>query len=162
MSNASTMYPDNSSRAVRRDKDYILEQFDALSRPLAALLSLTPPRLREALAGIVRKYYLKRQEVTCQLTTLSEFLSKHSIRRIDLLKLDAEQSERQILDGLAEQDWHKVRQMVVEVHEGEEATEAMAASLRGRGFVTAVEPNPTFRSLSLVFGTRPHLAGASE
>jgi len=162
MSNASTMFPDDSSRAVRRDRDYILERFDKLPRPLAALLSLAPSRLREALAGIVRKYYLKRQAVTCQLTTLSEFLGVHGIQRIDLLKLDAEQSERQILDGLVEEDWPKIRQMVVEVHEGEEATDAMAATLRGRGFVTAVEPNPTFPSLSLVFGIRPGLAAASE
>ena len=86
--------------------------------------------------------------MTCELRTLSEFL-RSTDRAVDLLKIDAEQSEQQILAGLAEEDWPKIRQIVVEVHEGTRRP-GLVESLRRRGFRTAVEPNPTFPSLSLV------------
>jgi FkbM family methyltransferase len=154
LSNASTMYPDDSARAVQRGRSYVLERFRELPWPLPFLLSLCPALLKNALTEQVRKYYLKKQAVTCELWTLSEFLSKHDISRVDLLKVDAEQSEQHILAGLAEEDWPKICQVVVEVHEGDEATQAMVEVLRRRGFRTAVEPNPTFPSLSLVYGIR--------
>ena len=69
--------------------------------------------------------------------------------------LAAEQSEHQILAGLAEEDWPRIRQTVVEVHGGEEATRAIVELLVQRGYHTAVEPNPAIPALSLVYGVRP-------
>jgi hypothetical protein len=69
--------------------------------------------------------------------------------------MDAEQSEEQILAGLAEEDWPKIRQIVVEVHGGVAATRAMTELLRQRGFRTAIDPNPAIPTLSLVYGVRP-------
>jgi FkbM family methyltransferase len=155
LSNASTLYPDDSARAARRGQGYVLSRFHHLPRPLAFFLSLWPAPLRDALAERVRRYYLKGQAVTCALWTLSEFLRRHALTRVDLLKIDAEQSEQDILAGLAEEDWPVIRQVVVEVHGGEEATGDLVGLLRRRGFRTGVEPNPTFPSLSLVYGTRP-------
>jgi FkbM family methyltransferase len=159
LSNASTLYPDESERAVRLGRDYVLQRFRQLPRPLSWLLALCPARLRDALAERVRRYYLKRQLVTCTFGTLSEFLREQGIARVDLLKVDAEQSEQDILAGLAEEDWARVRQVVVEVHAGEQATRDMVGLLRRRGFRTGVEPNPTFPSLSLVYAVRPERPG---
>jgi FkbM family methyltransferase len=155
MSNASTMYPDDSARAAQRGRDYVIGRIGDLPRPLACSLALLPMPLKNFVAERVRKYYLKIQAVTCELRTLSEFMAEHRIPRIDLLKIDAERSEQPILAGLAEDDWPKIRQLVVEVHEGDEATSSMVDLLRGRGFRTAAEPNPTFSSLALVYATRP-------
>ncbi|MDG3007758.1 FkbM family methyltransferase [Paludisphaera mucosa] len=155
MSNASTMFPDESSRAALMGRDYILQRFRTLPRPWAALLSLCPSWIRVALAERVRKYYLKKHKVTCGLTTLSGVLRKHGICRVDLLKVDAEQSEQSILAGLDDEDWPKIRQVVIEVHGGDEAIRDMRRSLHRRGFQTAVESNPTFPSLSLLYGVRP-------
>ena len=80
---------------------------------------------------------------------------RHDIPRVDLLKMDAEQSEEQIMAGLAEEDWPKIRQIVVEVHGGAAATRAMTALLGQRGFRTVVDPNPAMPTLSLVYGVRP-------
>jgi 31-O-methyltransferase len=154
LSNASTLYPDDSARAARRGRDYVLEQFRMLPQPLAGLLSLCPAPMRDTLAEQVRRYYLKKQAVICELTTLSEFLGKNGIARVDLLKVDAEQSEQRILAGLAQEDWPKIRQVVVEVHGGDEAIRVMMESLRRRGFRTDVGPNPSFPTLSLVYGIR--------
>jgi FkbM family methyltransferase len=155
MSNASTMYPDDSARAAQRGRDYVIGRIGDLPRLLACWLALLPMPLKNFVAERVRKHYLKSQAVTCELRTLSEFLAEHRIPRVDLLKIDAERSEQPILAGLAEDDWPKIRQLVVEVHEGDDATLAMVDLLRHRGFRAAVEPNPTFSSLALVYATRP-------
>ena len=161
MSNASTMYPDDSARAARLGRDYVLGQIRTLPRPLAALLARCPAPLRDALADRVRQHFLKGKAVTCELLTLSGVLAEHGIPRVDLLKVDAEQSERPILAGLGEDDWPKIRQIIVEVHEGSDATRDMVGLLEGRGFRTAVAPNPTFPSLSLVYGVRPVLPNST-
>jgi hypothetical protein len=154
------MYPDDSARAAQRGRDYVIGRIGDLPRPLAWALALLPMPLKNLVAERVRKYYLKSQAVTCELRTLSEFLAEHRIPRVDLLKIDAESSERPILAGLAEDDWPKIRQLVVEVHDGDHATSAMLALLRGRGFRAAAEPNPTFPSLALVYATRVRDHGA--
>lgn len=155
MSNASTMYPDASPPTARRERGYVLDRFRKLPQPLAGLLALCPRVVRTILAERVRKHYLKAQPVSCELDTLSRFLARHQIARVDLLKVDTERSERPILAGLADSDWPRIRQMIVEVHEGEEATRSMVELLSRRGFRTAVEPNPSFPGLSLVYGVRP-------
>ncbi|MHC5540103.1 FkbM family methyltransferase [Singulisphaera rosea] len=154
LSNASTMYPDDSATASRRGRDYILAQIHTLPRPLAALLAICPAAIRNTIAERVRRYYMKKQEVTCDLTTMSTILRENGIDRVDLLKVDAEQSEQSILAGLSEADWPKIRQVIVEVHGGDESTRGMVESLGLRGFQTSVESNPTFPSLSLVYGVR--------
>lgn len=155
LSNASTLYPDESARAVQRGRDYVLERLRKLPWPLSFLVAFCPASLKNVVAEQVRKYYLKKQAVPCELWTLAEFLGQYDVSRVDLLKVDAEQSERDILAGLAEGDWPKIRQVVVEVHQGDEATQAVLDLLSQRGFRTAVDSNPTFPSLSLVYGIRP-------
>jgi hypothetical protein len=56
LSNASTMYPDDSARAVQRGRSYVLERFRELPWPLPFLLSLCPALLKNALTEQVRKY----------------------------------------------------------------------------------------------------------
>ena len=107
------------------------------------------------IAEMFRKYYLKKEIVTCELWNLSEFLKQHDITKVDLLKMDAEQSEEEIMAGIADEDWAKIRQVVVEVHGGEAATKAMMDRLSQHGFRTAVDPNPAIPTLTLVYGVRP-------
>jgi FkbM family methyltransferase len=162
LSNASTMYPDDSAEAARRGRGYVLDQIPTLRRPLPFLLSLCPLFLKHAVAERIRRYHLKKQVVTCELWTLADFLRDYAVARVDLLKVDAEQSERHILAGLAKEDWPKIRQVVVEVHEGAQATQALTELLHRHGFRTAVEANPSLPSLSLVYGVRPSGMGKGE
>lgn len=154
-SNASTMYPDNSARGAQQGRDYVLSQSNTLPQPLRFLASLCPRMLKNGLAELIRRYYLKKERVNCRLWTLSALLREQDIRQVDLLKIDAEQSEQDILAGLADSDWPKIRQAVVEVHGGQEATAAMIALFERRGFRVATDPNPSLPGLSLVFAVRP-------
>ncbi|MET0621444.1 MAG: FkbM family methyltransferase, partial [Pyrinomonadaceae bacterium] len=76
---------------------------------------------------------LRSETYECRLTTLSEIIAGNNVERIDLLKIDVEGSEYEVLSGLADRDWEKVRQLVVEVHTGE-LLERVTALLRGKGF----------------------------
>jgi FkbM family methyltransferase len=153
-SNASTRYPDESREGARRARQYIIDQAPTLRWPLCTVLPWLPSTIKHLIAERFRKYYLKKETVPCELWGLSQFLRQHGIEKVDLLKVDAEQSEEDILAGLAEEDWPRVRQTVVEVHGGDESTRAVESLLVRRGFRTAVEPNPAMPALSLVYGVR--------
>src|SRR6185369_15418287 len=60
-------------------------------------------------------HYLISESYTCQLRTLSEIIRDNAIERIDLLKLDVERSELDVLSGIEDDDWKKIRQFVIEV-----------------------------------------------
>ncbi|HEY0607436.1 MAG TPA: MupA/Atu3671 family FMN-dependent luciferase-like monooxygenase, partial [Herpetosiphonaceae bacterium] len=51
----------------------------------------------------------------CQLRTLSDVVREQGVERIDLLKIDVERAEVDVLRGIREEDWAKIRQVVLEV-----------------------------------------------
>jgi acyl carrier protein len=71
------------------------------------------------------------------LRTLSEVIREQGVERIDLLKIDAEKSELDVLMGIAENDWHKIQQIVIEAHEAQLAP--MTALLEQHGYTVWVE-----------------------
>ena len=154
-SNASTLYPDDSPEARRRGRQYIIDQIPTLPWGVRTWCAWQPWPIKVLIAECFRRYYLKKEIVTCELWNLSEFLRKHDITQVDLLKMDAEQSEEQIVAGIAEEDWPKIRQTVIEVHGGESATRNMADLLEKRGFRVVIDANPAMPSLALVYGVRP-------
>jgi FkbM family methyltransferase len=59
----------------------------------------------------------QKQEYVCQLRTISEIIDEARIETIGLLKIDAEGSELDILAGIREEHWGRVRQIVMEIHD---------------------------------------------
>ena len=84
-----------------------------------------------------RRLYLQR--VAGHLRTLSAVMREHDVGRIDLLKIDAEGCELEVLDGLAEEDWSKIRQAVLEVHDVDGRVDRMRTLFESKGFSTAVD-----------------------
>ncbi|MFL6203049.1 MAG: amino acid adenylation domain-containing protein, partial [Thermoanaerobaculia bacterium] len=82
---------------------------------------------------------LQAERHACRLRTLSDVLAEEGIERIDLLKIDVEKSELEVLAGLREEDWPKVRQVVVEVHDLDGRVQRALDLLRRHGFEVAVE-----------------------
>ncbi|MDT5296241.1 MAG: hypothetical protein QOJ76_3121, partial [Acidobacteriota bacterium] len=60
----------------------------------------------------------EEQRETCRLRRLSEVIREEGVEWIDLLKVDVQRAELDVLRGLAEKDWEKVWQVVMEVHDG--------------------------------------------
>ena len=79
------------------------------------------------------------REVDCRMKTLSQVLRESRVEWIDLLKIDAEKSELDVLRGLADEDWSRIGQIVIEVHDLEGRLEAIRSLLAGKGFGVAVE-----------------------
>ncbi len=107
------------------------------------------------LLSLILHYPLKRtlylQTATCQMQTLSQFLRDHRIGRIDLLKVDAEKAELEIFRGIEAQDWPKIQQVVVDVHDLDHRLEAMTVLLQQYGLRKIVVGQPPTLKNSEIF-----------
>ncbi len=99
---------------------------------------------------------LRSEQITCQLKTLSEVIQEHQVERIDLLKVDVEKSELEVLAGIQEEDWSKIRQIVVEVHDTEGRLLHLTNLLKQRGYQVTVEQDSLLSQTGLynVYATR--------
>eukprot|EP00729_Bicosta_minor_P014324 gene14325-17501_t len=76
------------------------------------------------------------------ITTLHVALSKHGIKKVDLLKIDVEGAEADVLKGLGMFDWIKIKQVVLEVHNLDGRVVELSKMLESRGFETKVVTTP--------------------
>ncbi len=115
----------------------------------------------ESLDGLLADR-LEGRHVTCRLTTLSEVIREHGVERIDLLKIDVEKSELDVLAGIAEEDWPKIRQVVVEVHDLDGRLRRVEADLAARGFRVVAEQDRELGGTSLynLYAVRPEVLSA--
>jgi natural product biosynthesis luciferase-like monooxygenase protein/FkbM family methyltransferase len=60
--------------------------------------------------------YLRGETYDCQVKTLSHVIRELDIERIDLLKIDVEGSEFDVLLGIDDADWPRIKQIAIEVH----------------------------------------------
>jgi amino acid adenylation domain-containing protein/FkbM family methyltransferase len=86
---------------------------------------------------------------TCRLETLSKIISENNIEQIDLLKIDVEKSELDVLEGIEEQDWQKIKQIVIEVHDVGERIAVIEQMLKDRGFNVTVDQGKYFKQTGL-------------
>ncbi len=91
------------------------------------------------------------QTVRAPIDTLSAQMTALGVETVDLLKIDTEGAECDVLAGLDDADWPKIRQMLVEVHLGAEMTETMATDLNRRGFRTSIGSHPLSQGGAEVF-----------
>jgi hypothetical protein len=61
-------------------------------------------------------------------------IREHNIQQIDLLKIDVEKSEMDVLLGIENQDWPKIKQLFIEVHDLEHRIQKITALLQEQGF----------------------------
>lgn len=99
-----------------------------------------PGRIDEMLTGVHEP-----RAMTCELRRLSAVMEEESITAVDLLKVDVEWAEVEVLAGIDEQDWPRIRQVIVEVHDADGRCALVAGQLRGRGFTVAVEQDPEWQ-----------------
>jgi len=103
------------------------------------------------------KERLVSEQFTCQVKTLSEVMHENDIERIDLLKIDVEKSELDVLAGIQEDDWPKIRQLVVEVHDIDGRLEQITALLERHRYDLTVGQDAMLKDTGLynVYAVRP-------
>lgn len=155
----SSRYPDDSAEAKAQGRDVVMNVMDGgshikLGSMSRFLLALTPRSLKRWIAERIRRRYMTAQQVDCRMDTLSNVIDRHQVKRIDLLKMDIEGGEFDALAGLRDEHWSIVKQMVLEVHNGEFAKMRMAALLDERGFDVVIEGDPLRPRNFLFFARR--------
>ncbi|TDV49762.1 non-ribosomal peptide synthetase [Actinophytocola oryzae] len=115
------------------------------------------PNLTGALEVLVSQRLQERQDITCELRTLSSVIDEHGIERVDLLKVDAEKSELEVLLGIRDEHWPRIHQVVVEVHDSGDRLARVLAILSGHGLTTVTETAGMLADSGLVnvFAVRP-------
>ena len=92
-----------------------------------------------------------QRKVPCELRTLSQVIRDEHIERIDFLKIDVEKSELEVLRGLDEADWPRVRQVFVEVHDRDGRAETVRGLFEAHGFrKVIVEQEPFFEGTDIL------------
>jgi amino acid adenylation domain-containing protein/FkbM family methyltransferase len=81
---------------------------------------------------------LQSQICSGELRTVSQVLREEQIVHVDLLKIDVEKGEWDVLAGIEDDDWPRIRQIVLEIHPGSGRLDAIRAQLQERGYDVAV------------------------
>ncbi|MBA2675394.1 non-ribosomal peptide synthetase, partial [Ramlibacter sp.] len=92
---------------------------------------------------------LTYEEHVCQLRRISEVIAEQRVEHIDLLKVDVEGAELDVLRGIDEDDWAKIGQLVIEVHDVEDRLRTITALLRKHGFEVVVDQLASVRNTAL-------------
>ena len=108
---------------------------------------------------------LRSETSRCRVVSLSEIIRKNKIAKIDLLKIDAERSELDILEGIEDCHWPLISQIVVEIHD---ATKQRVAQIERllveKGYHCAVAQEQLLAESGLfnVYATRTGQNGAQS
>lgn len=70
-----------------------------------------------AIRGLVSDRMQAMERIPCQTRSISSLLGEYQESYIDLLKIDAERSEILIVQGISDEDWERIHQIVMEVHD---------------------------------------------
>ena len=92
---------------------------------------------------------LTSERFSCAFNTLSNVIREHNVEQIDLLKIDVERSEWEVLAGIEDGDWGKIKQIVIEVHDVDGRLEEVMALLRKRGYKVAVQQDAILKNTGL-------------
>ncbi|GAX45461.1 amino acid adenylation [Tolypothrix sp. NIES-4075] len=102
---------------------------------------------------------LQSQQFTCQLKTISDVMREHGVEKVDLLKIDVEKSEQDVLSGIQQEDWQKIKQIVVEVHNINGRLEEITALLKKHGYDLIIEQDALLEETVLynIYARRPSI-----
>jgi len=87
------------------------------------------------------EYLFQSGEVKGEVRTLSSVINELDIKSIELLKIDVEGEEYEVLQGIAQNDWSKIKQIVAEVHDVKGRIDKIQTLLKSNGFSITVEKN---------------------
>jgi amino acid adenylation domain-containing protein/non-ribosomal peptide synthase protein (TIGR01720 family)/FkbM family methyltransferase len=124
-------------------KTFVMQQQQGRELPAAQLDELIAERLTS-------------EKFTCQLKTLSEVMRDEGVEKINLLKIDVEKGELEVLAGIDDDDWPKIDQIVMEVHDLDGRVSKVTEMLSRRGFEINVQQDATLEQTNLynLYATR--------
>jgi FkbM family methyltransferase len=99
---------------------------------------------------------LRQETHQAQIRPLSAILAEQKIETIDLLKIDVEGAELDVLAGITDPDWPKIRQLVLEVENFDEREPIARGILEARGYTvhSAQDSAQKAGNFGLMYGGR--------
>lgn len=106
---------------------------------------------KKCLDYLAKEKLEERKDYVCKLRTISSLIEEYQIQTINLLKIDIERSELEALRGIAAEDWAKIQQIVMEVHDpqGTVLNEIMRL-LQEKGFMVETETEACLKGTGIV------------
>jgi acyl carrier protein len=126
------------------------------------LINESTTALSDAMLNELLTMRLQSEQITCQFKRLSEVIAEHQVTQIDLLKIDVEKSEYDVLLGIAEHDWPKIKQVVLEVHDSQGKLAAIQQLLEHHGFICTIEQEAMLKESGLYNLYAIHHTGMSR
>jgi FkbM family methyltransferase len=134
-----TFYPNSSGMSsfyadAEEERQVLLRMMDVEREEgregMDALAEYTDELLEERLRAV---------EMECRLRPLSAVIREQGVERIDFLKIDVQKAELDVLRGIDDGDWPRIRQIAMEVHDLDGRLAQVARLLEERGFRVAWE-----------------------
>jgi FkbM family methyltransferase len=145
----STMYPFDSKEYRAAIRNNIIENLEYAPRHIKRLLSMIPRWLRPFFIDRDINQIFQVERVSCQLKKISDIIKEYAIEKIHLLKIDVEKSEVDVLLGIDDRDWHKIDQIVVEVHNDDDQLDKIKTLLADKGFKkVVVQQDPFLKAIN--------------
>lgn len=145
----SNAYPEDANQLREQLQQVVLRNIQH-APPSIRWLRFLPAFLRPYILAKRAKKTFQTQLVSCELRTISDIICECNIEQIDLLKVDVEKSELDVLLGINEQDWSKIKQVVVEVHDLNNRVDSIQALLKTHGLnKITVEQEPIFQGSNI-------------
>jgi len=100
---------------------------------------------------------LKSTKVDVELRTVSQVIRDNQLTVVDMLKVDAEKSELEALQGIEAVHWPIIRQVVAEVHDIDNRVAIVTQMLADKGFQVVVQTPQGLEGTGMrqVYATRP-------
>lgn len=130
---------------VAGTSSYYLEEMDIDMH--RAILSRRVEHIDEKLKKAAIDEVINRgsefQMIETSLRPLSDVIAEHKIEKVDLLKIDVEESELDVINGIKEDDWPKINQIVVEVYKS--LLEPVSKLLKRKGYDLSIKQEGVIR-----------------
>jgi len=101
----------------------------------------------ESLEDILSEKF-KSEIFAVQLRTISDIIDENNIERIDLLKINVEKSELDVIAGIGEKNWKKIRQIAMEVHDIDGRLDQVKDILEQHGYRIGIEKDWSLEATS--------------
>ena len=103
------------------------------------------PEVRDAM--MLMYYDVHHYEVA--VSTISAIIELYGVTHIGVLKVDVERAERDVLAGIAECDWPRIRQLVLDVHDIDGRLAEIVELLKNHGYSVVAEQPMFFSGTSI-------------
>jgi len=102
------------------------------------------------LDSFVKNRLVNEKVLDCEVETISAYLDRCDVARVDLLKIDVEKAEMLVVQGIKPEHWERIHQLVIEVHDqGNQEQEQLKELLESHGFEVRLMVEPMLDSADL-------------